>query len=129
MHLISTTRLDKSKQKRFARIKNKVQNAKNNNLQARPFGKVIDFIESNKLIQEIVHGKITHEETLKRINDICNDITTIISEETLTPHQIEMLNISKLELVSNNLRLIISLHLPNLTPLAFWLTLRNFALV
>ena len=67
MHLISTNGLDKSKQKRFARIKNKVQNAKNNNLQARPFGKVIDFIESNKLIQEAVHGKITHEKALKRI--------------------------------------------------------------
>ena len=115
MHLISTNRLDKSKQKRFARIKNKVQNAKNNNLQARPFGKVIDFIESNKLIQEAVHGKITQKEALKRINDICNDITTIISQEALTPHQIEMLNISKLELVSNNLRLIISDNLS--TPL------------
>ena len=49
----------KSKKKRFDRIQNKVQNAKNNNLQARPFGNFINFIESNKLIQEIAYHTIT----------------------------------------------------------------------
>ena len=49
----------KSKKKRFDRIQNKVQNAKNNNLQARPFGNFINFIESNKLIHEIAYHTIT----------------------------------------------------------------------
>ena len=40
--------------KRFNSIKNKVQNAKENNLQARPSGKLIDFTMSNKLIRDIV---------------------------------------------------------------------------
>ena len=49
----------KVSKKRFDRIQNKVQNAKNNNLQARPFGNFINFIESNKLIQEIAYHTIT----------------------------------------------------------------------
>ena len=44
--------------KGFDRIKNKVQNARNSNLQARSFGKYINFIESNNLIQEIAYGKL-----------------------------------------------------------------------
>ena len=36
--------------KRFDGIKNKVQIYKNNNLQARPFCKLFNVIESNKLI-------------------------------------------------------------------------------
>ena len=47
-------------------IKNKVQNAKNNNLKARPNRKsLINFNESKKLLQDIEHSKITCEEALK----------------------------------------------------------------
>ena len=42
------------KKKRLNSIKNKVQNAKENNLQARPSGKLVDFTKSNKLIRDIV---------------------------------------------------------------------------
>ena len=52
--------------KRFDNRKNKIQDAKNNNLQARPSHKVINLVESNKLLQDIVHSKITHEEALKK---------------------------------------------------------------
>ena len=48
----------KGGKKRFDRIRNKFQNAKNNNLQARPSGKFINFIESNKLIQDTAYSKI-----------------------------------------------------------------------
>ena len=57
------TEVDK---KRFDNRKNKIQDAKNNNLQARPSRKVINLVESNKLLQDIVHSKITHEEPLKK---------------------------------------------------------------
>ena len=51
---------------RFDVIKSKVQNAKNNNLQARPkVGKTINFNESNKLLNEIKNSQITYEETMK----------------------------------------------------------------
>ena len=46
--------------KRFDNRKNKIQDTRNNNLQARPSRKVINLVESNKLLQEIVHSKITH---------------------------------------------------------------------
>ena len=52
--------------KRFDNRKNKIQDTRNNNLQARPSRKVINLVESNKLLQDIVHSKITHEETLKK---------------------------------------------------------------
>ena len=43
-------------------MKNEVQNAKNNNLQARPnWGSLIKFDKSNKLLQDIEQSKITHE--------------------------------------------------------------------
>ena len=49
-------------------IKKKVQNAKINNLQARPKGgKVINTNESNKLLHEIENSQITYEEALKGI--------------------------------------------------------------
>ena len=52
-------------------IKSKVQNAKNNDLKARPSRKsLINFNESNKLLQKIEHSKITYEEALNRINNI-----------------------------------------------------------
>ena len=79
--------------KRFDKIENKVENAKNDNLQARPPSAVIKFIKSNKLIQEIAYGKVTHEETLERITSIRDDINRIISQETLIPNQAEVLNI------------------------------------
>ena len=44
-----------------------IQNAKNSNLQARPsLGVPISFNKSRRLIHDIDHGKITHEETLKK---------------------------------------------------------------
>ena len=46
--------MDESNQKRFDRLKNKGQNAKNNNLQATAFGKVINFSDSNKLTQDSI---------------------------------------------------------------------------
>ena len=46
--------------KRFDVIKNKVQDAKNNKLQARPNrGRLATFNESNKLLHDIKHGQIT----------------------------------------------------------------------
>ena len=56
----------------------------NDNLQTIQFGKFINFIESNKLIQEIAFGKITFDEALERIISI-PDIDKIISQETLYP--------------------------------------------
>ena len=56
-------------------IKAKVQNAKNNNLKARPNRKsLINFNESKKLLQNTEYSKITYEETLNRINNIRSDI-------------------------------------------------------
>ena len=67
--------MDKSKQKRLNIIKNKVHNARYNNLQARPNRKrLINFNESNKLLHDIEHNKITYEEALKRIENIRSDI-------------------------------------------------------
>ena len=61
----------KVSKKRFDMIKSKVQNAKNNDLKARPSRKsLINFNESNKLLQKIEHSKITYEEALNRINNI-----------------------------------------------------------
>ena len=54
-----------------------IQNAKKNNVQARPKrGSPIYFNKLSKLIQDIQHGKITHEEALKIITDIRDDIKT-----------------------------------------------------
>ena len=56
-------------------VKNKVQNAKNSNLEDRPNrGRLINFDKSNKLLQDIEHSKITYEEASKRINNIRSDI-------------------------------------------------------
>ena len=58
----------KVSKQRFDVIKKKVQNAKINNLQARPKGgKVINTNESNKLLHEIENSQITYEEALKGI--------------------------------------------------------------
>ena len=51
---------------------------KSNSLQARPNrGSPITFNESNKLLQDIEHSRITHEEALKRINNIRSDIAVL----------------------------------------------------
>ena len=67
-----------SKKKRFDRIKIKFKIQKSNSLQARPnCGSPITFNESNKLLQDIEHSRITHEEALKRINNIRSDIAVL----------------------------------------------------
>ena len=65
----------KVSKKRFDIIKTKVQNAKNNNLKARPNRKsLINFNESKKLLQNTEYSKINYEEALNRINNIRSDI-------------------------------------------------------
>ena len=82
--------MGKSK-KRFPMIKNKVQNAKNNNLHAWPNqSSLINFNESNKLLQDVEHSKITDEEALKRIKNICGDIRKIINIGSLTSNQVRV---------------------------------------
>ena len=74
----------KVSKKRFDKIRNKVQNAKNNSLQARPNrSSLINFNESNKLLQYIEDSRITYEQALKRINNIRCHITKIIKKESL----------------------------------------------
>ena len=75
-------------------IKKKVQNAKINNLQARPnTGKVININQSNKLLHEIENSQITYEEALKRTENIRRDIDKLISIQSLNTNQISLLNI------------------------------------
>ena len=70
----------KVSKQRFDVIKMKVQNAKTNNLQARPKGsKVININKSNKLFHEIGKCQITYEEALNRIENIRCDINKTIS--------------------------------------------------
>ena len=84
----------KVSKKRLDKIKNKVQNPKNNTLQARPNQKsLIKFDKSNKLLEDIEHSKITYEEALKSINNIRTDIRKIINKESLIPNQVEVINI------------------------------------
>ena len=83
----------KVSKKRFDTIKNKVRNAKDNYLQARPKrSKVINFNESNKLLHEIENRQITYEEALKKIKNIRSDINKIISMQNLNLNQINVLN-------------------------------------
>ena len=83
----------KVSKKRFDIIKNKVRNAKDNYLQARPKrSKVINFNESNKLLHEIENRQITYEEALKKIKNIRSDINKIISMQSLNLNQINVLN-------------------------------------
>ena len=85
--------MGKSRQKIFNRIKSKVQNAKDNNLQARPSNKLINFTRSNQLIRDIGHRQLTYEEAWKRIAIIRRDIDTILSQKRLNPNQVEVVNI------------------------------------
>ena len=55
-------------------------------------GSPISFDESHRLIQEIDHGKVTHEEALQRIASIRNDINRIIDLDEFNPNQIKVLN-------------------------------------
>ena len=73
-------------------MKNKVQNVKNNNLQARPSGIFNYLIESNKLLHDITDSNTTHEEALKRITNIRDNITTIINQKILNLNQTEVVN-------------------------------------
>ena len=88
--------MDKSKQlkERFNVIKMKVQNSKNNNLQAtRKWSKVIIIIESDKLLYEIENSQIIYEEALKRIENIRSDINKIVSVQSINSNQANVLNI------------------------------------
>ena len=79
--------------KRFDRIKNQIQHAKNNNLEAKPErGSPIYFDKSYKLIQDIEHSKITPEETLKIIIGIRNDVKRISNLDEINPNQVKVLN-------------------------------------
>ena len=71
--------------KRFNRIKSKVQNAKDKNLQARPSNKLINFTRFNQLIRDIGYSQLTYEEALKRIAIIRRGIDIILSQKRLNP--------------------------------------------
>ena len=84
----------KVSKKRFDVIKKKVQNTENNSWQARPNrSKVINYNESNKLLHDIEHSKITYEEALKRIRNIGSDVNKIINMQSLNSNQINVLNV------------------------------------
>ena len=86
--------MGKSKQTEIWGDKKKVQNAKINYLQVIPNRiKVFNFNESNILLHEIEKSKITYEEALKRIENICNDINETIGMQSLNLNQIKVLNI------------------------------------
>ena len=79
--------------KRFNVIKNEIQQVKNKNLQARPNrGSPIYFDESYKLIQDIQHSNITHEEELKIITDIRKNIERLHDLNEFNPNQVKVLN-------------------------------------
>ena len=73
-------------------MKNKVQNVKSNNSQARLSGIFNYLIESNKLLHDITDSNTTHEEALKRITNIRDNITTIINQKILNLNQTEVVN-------------------------------------
>ena len=55
---------------------------KDNNSQARPRRySSINFDNSSKLIQNMVHGNITHKEALKKMADIDYNFTNITAEK------------------------------------------------
>ena len=87
----------KVSKKRFDMTRNIVQNAKNNSLQDRSNrSSLVNFNKSNKLLQNIQHSIffiITHKEAMKRINNICSDITKNINKESLNSNQVNVINI------------------------------------
>ena len=85
--------MGKVSKKRFDVIKRKVQDTKNNNLQARPNrGRFITFNEPNKLFYGTEYSKITYEEVLKRIENIRNDIKRFDNLNHVTQNQVKVLN-------------------------------------
>ena len=85
--------MGKSKQTKIRCDKKKVQNAKINNLQARPKGsKVININEWDKLLHETEDNQITYEEPLERIENIRNDINKLISMQSINLNQVNVLN-------------------------------------
>ena len=54
---------------------------------------LINFKESNKLLQGIEYSRMSNEEALKRIKNICNDIKKIIDQNSLNLNQVEVINI------------------------------------
>ena len=78
----------------FYVIKSNVLNTKDNNLQARPKeSQVININNSKKLLQNIKLSKLTYEEALKRIENIPSDIKKLVSVQSISPNQINVLNI------------------------------------
>ena len=78
---------------RFSKTKNEIQHAINKNLQARSNrGSPTCFDESCKLIQDIKHSKITHEEALKTITNIRNNIKRINDLNEFNSNQVKLLN-------------------------------------
>ena len=77
------------------RTNNKIKNDKVNDiLSARPkVGKIINFNESNKLLNEIENSQITYEEALKIIRNIRRDINKLVSAQGINPNQINVLDI------------------------------------
>ena len=74
-------------------IKNEIQEAKNKNLQARPdCGSSINFDESYKLIKYIERGKITHEEALKTMTNIYNNIERLDGLNEFNSNQTKVIN-------------------------------------
>ena len=83
----------KVSKKRFDTIKNAVQNAKRNNLQARPqHVSPINFDNLKKLIHDIVHGNITYEDALNKMADTDNNFTKITERKSFNPNQIQVVN-------------------------------------
>ena len=93
LKLTELTKWIKVSKKRLDTIKYVVQNARKNNLQARPqHASPINFTNSNKLIHEIVHGNITHEEALNKMADINNNFGEITELKSFNSNQIKVVN-------------------------------------
>ena len=74
-------------------IKKKVQNAKINNLQARPKGsKVININKSNKLLHEIQNSQVIYEEVLKIIENIRSDTNKRVTMQSINLNQVNVIN-------------------------------------
>ena len=84
----------KVSKQRFDVITKKVQNAKNKNFPTRlNRSKIINFNKSKKLLCDIENSKITYQETLERMENICSDVNKIISMWSLNSNQIHVINI------------------------------------
>ena len=83
----------KGSEKRFNVIENEIQQAKNKNLQARPYqGNSIYFDESCKLIKDIECGKITHEEALKTMTNIHTNVERLDGLNEFHSNQAKVIN-------------------------------------